>query len=213
MKGHNHIAFSLAAAAVVNTLIFDVTHLSMAGTPANLALTEQLLPLASQSLTFTDLLYKSAFYGGILLGSIAPDIDTPKSLISHLFPWVSRIVTSFCKHRTLAHSLPGIVAAFIFWGILLALGIGLFNAIVFSLSAEMMHAAFLFYLATALGCFLHSFEDTMTFAGIPWLYPLSRRSQHFPFIRFRSGSLTEYAVVLFFIVLVGLGLLYHLFLF
>lgn len=95
------------------------------------------------------------FYGGVLLGSLLPDIDHPKSFLGSRLLLFSKPLNKWVGHRTLTHSLLALGTLFYFsyeaWGPL-PLTVGLF-----------------------VGCFSHSFLDSLTNKGVAILYPLSKK--------------------------------------
>lgn len=61
------------------------------------------------------------YYGFIIVGSVLPDIDTPKSYLGHKFKSLSSFIYEVFGHRTLTHSILLITVSFfiitITWGI------------------------------------------------------------------------------------------------
>lgn len=90
-----------------------------------------------------------------LLGGIAPDLDKPDRLWARL---LSDAVLG--GHRHLSHSLLGLgLAAGIAWGAL-------------SLVAPLLSFPFgLLWMGFVAGYFSHLVMDSLTFDGVPWLYP------------------------------------------
>lgn len=116
----------------------------------------------------------------ILLGSLMPDIDEPKSFIGRRFPFISKIVSLSFSHRGFTHF-------FVFPLIFIALGIFISHSII---------SPSLF--ALAYGIFLHQIGDMLTINGIPhYFFPLSKkRAVLLPqSLRFRTGSLREKAIL------------------
>ncbi|GHO46404.1 metal-dependent hydrolase [Ktedonospora formicarum] len=206
MLGHSHMLFSAAAAIALNSLVDATTHFSLSGAPLALNNAGALNPLAPHPLSTTDLLFKMVFYSGIIIGALLPDIDHPQSSISRLILLPRPIVKKYFKHRTLTHSLFGILLAVVFWGLVISLAIfGLTKAGI-ELDPVNIRATYTFYAAVMIGCVLHSIEDTMTVAGVPWLYPFYQKSQRIPLVSFRTGGKVEYIVVLVALALVSFGL-------
>ena len=56
-----------------------------------------------------------------IIGSIAPDIDTPTSTIGRLVPWISKPIEARFGHRTLTHSLIGTLVASLTFTLLLTI--------------------------------------------------------------------------------------------
>jgi inner membrane protein len=61
------------------------------------------------------------YYGFIIIGSVLPDIDTPKSYLGHKFKLLSNFIFEVFGHRTLTHSILLMTILFfisvMFWGI------------------------------------------------------------------------------------------------
>lgn len=129
----------------------------------------------------------------VILGSLFPDIDEPKSFIGRKLPLLSRIVSLNFSHRGFTH-----FAAFPL--IFLALGI--------CLPRDLAACAFSF----ALGIFLHQIGDMLTVSGIPhYFFPISRaRAVLLPqFLRFRTGSVREKAIFTLILVPLNAVLIAH----
>lgn len=112
-----------------------------------------------------------------VVGSLAPDLDTPESLLSKQLSLFSKILCSFCKHRTYTHDV-------VLWTVV---------GIVLSHFYPLLFGFFLGYWG-------HLLLDSMTINGIPWLYFLHRNEYYrtlkhgtihfFPvFMRFHSSSI------------------------
>lgn len=102
--------------------------------------------------------------------ALLPDIDTPRSAVGKKRPIVSKTINLFFGHRGVMHSLAGCAAV--------------------SLLFKAMLPASLFHISSyiAVGYISHLLADMLTPAGIPLLWPLSKR---FGFPLVRTGSLTE----------------------
>lgn len=98
--------------------------------------------------------------GAVTVGSVLPDIDTPRSTIGRMVKPVSRWLSSHYPHRTVTHNALFILAWFIF-----AKVIGL-------------HVLW----ALAWGIFGHIFIDSFSWQGVLWTYPLKQWSHY------RSGG-------------------------
>lgn len=112
----------------------------------------------------------------VLLGSLLPDIDHPKSKIGRLVPWLSYPIAGIFGHRQITHSLLAVfgVSYFLFGNnaIAIALGIG--------------------YLSHLIG-------DFLTDSGCPLLWPYPKRFS-FP-ITITTGGIMERSVALSVLVL------------
>jgi len=113
----------------------------------------------------------------VLLGSVLPDLDQPRSKISFWSGFIGVIVNAFSKHRGFLHSLPFFfVISFMvgyFWNPVY--GLGLF-----------------------VGCCAHLLGDVITPQGVKMFYPFSDFRLRGPM---RVGSAIETSI------LIGLGLL------
>ncbi len=129
----------------------------------------------------------------VLIGSVFPDIDHPRSSIaqqSYLMKGISRAVFILSEHRGVVHSLLASL---------------LLTAFLYSLLAEAglggtIALGFLF------GYLTHLVGDSMTKGGVRWLQPFSDRKLRGPL---RTGARSE---ELLFVVLLAL-LFYELLLF
>jgi inner membrane protein len=123
------------------------------------------------------------------IGSLLPDIDHPSSTLSNLSPLTktsSVVMNCVTHHRGATHSLA-------------ALGIITYLAATFGTQIGYYYAA----MAFAFGYLLHLAADSLTHAGIPWLWPLVPKSMGFPLLRVTTGGITEAFLVL--AVLLGTG--------
>jgi len=110
--------------------------------------------------------------GGLLLGSVLPDIDADGSTITRILPKIP------IEHRTITHS---ILALFAFSSLAslvsVQFGIGIFS-----------------------GFLSHLFLDSMNPTGVPFFYPFIKKKYRFSKIRIRTGSILEN--VLFIVLLI-----------
>lgn len=90
---------------------------------------------------------------GTILGSLLPDIDSPKSSIGQLVPIVSHVISGIFGHRTVTHNL----FFSLFWFVL----------------AHNTGAHGLW--ALAWGVFIHILLDSLSLQGVPWLYPFIKQ--------------------------------------
>lgn len=116
--------------------------------------------------------------GLILLGSVLPDIDEPRSFISRKFPLISRLTAIFFEHRGPTHFLFIPVLLFIAWAIFGVMACG----------------------ALGFGILMHHIGDMLTPSGIcGYFYPFKKR-----FVMrilpknyaIKTGSKLEFSVVL-----------------
>ncbi len=102
MLGRSHVMFGLTAAVVLD----GVVHISGP-------------PLSSASPVPLELIInKVIFFSMVALGALLPDIDNAQSTIGHKFGWISKEIQHIAGHRTIFHSLLGLLL-----GSLLALGV------------------------------------------------------------------------------------------
>lgn len=112
------------------------------------------------------------FYGGLLLGSLLPDIDHPQSSISRLLFGVGSIFHRIFGHRGFTHSL---LACLILWGLI-----------------QSIHVSF--SIGFCLGYLSHLLGDFFTNRGVPLLHPLSKKRWRAP-LTFKTGSRVESLVM------------------
>jgi inner membrane protein len=191
MFGRSHVMFGLTAAVVLDGVI----HLS--GPPFA---TVTPVPLEL-------IINKAIFFSMVALGALLPDIDNAQSTIGRKFGWISKEIQHIAGHRTIFHSLLGLLL-----GSLLA--IGLEQLVVFLLSqrgftfpAQFVEKSHLVFVAVLFGCIIHIAADALTEGGVPLLWPYHKRFGFppNPNWRFRTGDWPEYAIVYSCMLLVGIG--------
>src|SRR6266567_5825273 len=102
MEGRSHLLVGLTAGVVLDSVV----HLT--GDPLTMA---KVVPL-------TLIVKKAIYYFMVGFGSLLPDIDNAHSTLGHKLGWFSREIQHLAGHRTLFHSILGLVI-----GSLLALGL------------------------------------------------------------------------------------------
>ncbi|HCI81249.1 MAG TPA: hypothetical protein DHW02_16340 [Ktedonobacter sp.] len=192
MEGHSHLLVGLTAGVVLDSFV----HLT--GDPLTMA---KVVPL-------TLIVNKAIYYFAVGFGSLLPDIDNARSTMGHKFGIVSKEIQRIAGHRTIFHSLLGLVI-----GSLLA--IGLERVVVYVLSqhglaipAQFVGASHLVFFGVLFGCIMHIAADSLTLGGVPLLWP-NRKRFGFPpnpHLRFKSGTWPEYVIVWSFMILVGIGI-------
>ncbi|HHQ4326857.1 TPA: metal-dependent hydrolase [Clostridium perfringens] len=112
---------------------------------------------------------------GVAIGSLLPDIDTPKSFVGRRLYPIAYIINKTFGHRGVIHSLLPII---------LIGGLAIFFKS-------------LFIGAIAFGFFLHLVEDTFSRKGIKWFAPINDIDIKMPFefLTYETGSLKEYAIL------------------
>lgn len=101
-----------------------------------------------------------SYYGGIVLGSLLPDIDHPQSYLGRRLWFLSAPINKLFGHRGITHSL-------------------LFTAILGIVTAPWWAINPLFFGGILLGYFSHLLADMTTVSGIPLLYPNKKRYKFF----------------------------------
>ena len=110
--------------------------------------------------------------GGLLLGSVLPDIDADGSTITRILPKIP------IEHRTITHSFLALVAMTVV-------------AAIFSRY---------FALGMFFGYLSHLLLDSLNPTGVPFFYPFIKIKYRFSKIRIRTGSILEN--VLFIVLLI-----------
>ncbi len=122
--------------------------------------------------------------------------------------WVSKEIQHVAGHRTIFHSLLGLLLGSI-------LAIGLEQLVVyllarqgFILPAQFVGASHLVFFAVLFGCIMHIAADSLTQGGVPLFWPSHKRFGFppNPHWRFRTGDWPEYVIVFSFMLLVGIGI-------
>lgn len=192
MEGRSHLLVGLTAGVVLDS-VFHLT-----GSPLTMA----------AAIPLTLVVKKAVFYLMVGFGSLLPDIDNARSTLGHKLGWVSKGIQRIAGHRTLFHSLLGLVL-----GSLLALGL---NQVVsylleqrgFIIPAQFIRGSHLVFIAVLFGCIMHIAADALTEGGVPLLWPDHKRFGFppNPHYRFRTGTWPEFVIVWTFMILVGIGI-------
>ncbi len=122
------------------------------------------------------------------VGSLLPDLDHPRAALANyrvvgipILKPAGLVASAVLSHRGASHSL-------VFWALLTALG---------AYFASPLGLAPLVW-AASLGYGLHLVADTLTKAGVPWLWPLWPHPLGFPparSLRIHTGGLVEHLLV------------------
>ena len=192
MLGRSHVMFGLSAAVVLD----GVLHISGP-------------PLATVTPVPIDLIInKVIFFSMVALGALLPDIDNARSTIGQRFGWISKEIQHIAGHRTIFHSLLGLLL-----GSLLALGMEQLIIVLlaqrgFIFPAQFIEKSHLVFAAVLIGCILHISADGLTEGGVPLLWPYHKRFGFppNPHWRFRTGDWPEYVSVYSCMLLVFLGI-------
>jgi membrane-bound metal-dependent hydrolase YbcI (DUF457 family) len=192
MQGRSHLLVGLTAGVVLDSMV----HIT--GDPLTMA---KYVPLVL-------LVKKAVFYSMVGLGALLPDIDNAHSTLGHKLGWISKGIQHIAGHRTLFHSLLGLLL-----GSLLALGleqlvIYLLATRGFVIPAMFVRAEHLVFIAVLFGCIMHIAADALTEGGVPLFWPYTKRYGFPPSSRwrFRTGTWPEFVIVYGFMILVGIGI-------
>jgi inner membrane protein len=190
MEGRSHLLIGLTAGVVLDSFV----HLS--GDPLTMAKTVPLILLVK----------KAVYYFSVGFGALLPDIDNARSTLGHKLGRISKEIQHLAGHRTLFHSILGLVL-----GSLLA--VGLEQVVIYFLSvrgftppAQFVGASHLVFFGVLFGCIMHIAADALTLGGVPLLWP-SRKRYGFPpdaRWRFRTGTWPEFVIVWSFMILVAI---------
>lgn len=125
------------------------------------------------------------FLGAAMIGSLFPDLDSPKSIINQKNP-TRNIINKLFGHRGFIHSPIFII---------------LLSFLLFFLTNK-ANITDIWVYGLAIGFISHIFLDMFNKAGIPLLYPLSKH--HFHCGRIRTGSKKEipFVFIIFFVLLI-----------
>ncbi len=192
MEGRSHLLVGLTAGIVLDSFV----HLT--GDPLTAA---KVVPLAL-------IIKKAVYYFSVGFGSLLPDIDNARSTLGHRLGWISKEIQHIAGHRTLFHSLLGLLL-----GSLLALGLEQLVVLVLSqhelvLPAQFVRGSHLVFYGVLFGCVMHIAADALTLGGVPLFWP-NRKRFGFPpnsKFRFRTGTWPEFVIVWSFMILVGIGI-------
>jgi len=163
--------------------------------------------MAAKTVPLALVIKKVIYYFSVGFGSLLPDIDNARSTLGHKLGWVSKEIQHLAGHRTLFHSLLGLIL-----GSLLA--IGLEQVVIYLLKqhglvlpAQFVGGSHLVFFGVLFGCTMHIAADALTLGGVPLLWP-NRKRYGFPpnpDFRFRTGTWPEFVIVWSFMLLVGVG--------
>ena len=192
MEGRSHLLVGLTAGIVLDSFI----HLT--GDPLTGA---KVVPLVL-------IIKKVVYYFSVGFGALLPDIDNARSTMGHKLGWISKEIQHIAGHRTLFHSLLGLLL-----GSLLALGLEQLVVLLLSqhglaLPAQFVRGSHLVFYGVLFGCIMHIAADALTLGGVPLLWP-NRKRFGFPpnpKFRFRTGTWPEFVIVWSFMLLVGIGI-------
>ena len=192
MEGRSHLLIGLTAGVVLDS----VAHIT--GDPL----------LAVKGVTIGLLVNKIIYYTMVGFGALLPDIDNANSTLGRKLGWVSKEIQHLAGHRTLFHSLLGLLI-----GSLIAIGLEQLVAYLlvqrgYIIPAQFITTSHLIFIAVLFGCIIHIAADAMTEGGVPLLWPNHKRFGFppNPHWRFRTGTWPEFVIVWSFIILVVIGI-------
>ncbi|HEV2583361.1 MAG TPA: metal-dependent hydrolase [Ktedonobacteraceae bacterium] len=194
MLGKSHLLVGITGGVVLDSLL----HVS--GPPLT----------GASHITLELLVNKCIFYAMVAFGALLPDIDNARSTYGRKLGWVSREIQHVAGHRTLFHSLLGLLLGSV-------LAVGLQQLVIYLLSQRGLTPPALYIgesqlvlVAVLLGCILHIAADALTEGGVPLFWPSHKRYGFppNPHWRFRTGDWPEPVIVFTFMFLVGLGIYY-----
>src|SRR5260370_15590804 len=114
---------------------------------------------------------KGVCYFAVGFGALLPDMDNARSTIVRKLGWISKEIQHVAGHRTIFHSLLGLLLGSI-------LAIGLEQLVVyllarqgFILPAQFVGASHLVFFAVLFGCIMHIAADSLTQGGVPLFCP------------------------------------------
>jgi inner membrane protein len=176
LLGHSHVVLGWAGVLLVESLARSQGS-SVFGAP--------IAALAISPVPIPDLPFVLA---AAAVGSLLPDIDHPRGALGNyrligipILKPASFVASAVLSHRGLSHTLLA-------WALLTALGV------YFGGPAGLLPIVW----AASLGYGLHLGADSLTKAGVPWLWPLYRHPLGFPplrALRIQTGGLLEHALV------------------
>jgi inner membrane protein len=194
MVGRSHLLVGLTAGVVFDSF----AHVS--GPPL----------VGSTHIALSLVINKAIFYVMVGIGALLPDIDNARSTLGRKLGPISREIQHVFGHRTLFHSLLGLVIG-------AALGLGFERLIEYLLITRgytapvtLIDRSHIVLLAVIFGCIMHVAADGLTEEGVPLFWPI-RKYYGFPpnrHWRFRTGTWPEHVIVYAFMLLVGIGIYY-----
>jgi inner membrane protein len=192
MLGRSHVMFGLTTAVVLDSIVHASGPSLATATPVPLDL----------------LINKAIFFSMVAIGALLPDIDNAQSTLGRKFGRISKEIQHIAGHRTIFHSLLGLLLGSLFAIGLEQLAIFLLFKRGFTFPAQFVEKSHLVFVAVLFGCILHITADGLTEGGVPLLWPYHKRFGFppNPHWRFRTGDWPEYVIVYSCMLLVGIGI-------
>ncbi len=150
MEGRSHLLVGLTAAVVLDSMV----HLT--GDPLTMA---KVVPL-------TLIVKKAVYYFMVGFGALLPDIDNAHSTLGHKFGWLSKQIQHLAGHRTLFHSLLGLLLGSFLALVLEQLTSYLLLQHGFIIPAQFVGGSHLVFFAVLFGCIMHIAADGLTEGGV-----------------------------------------------
>ncbi|GGJ58550.1 inner membrane protein [Anoxybacillus voinovskiensis] len=126
------------------------------------------LCIGAAAAAYTHLPFTASYTAGVVIGSLLPDIDEPKSYVGRRSFGMANKVKEAFGHRGMTHSL-------VVWGAIAAIVIG--------------ESSSPFSLGFVLGYLFHILEDFLSVQGVPLLWPFQTKKYKLPL--YRTGSIIE----------------------
>jgi inner membrane protein len=192
MEGRSHLLVGLTAGVVLDSFM----HLS--GEPLTIA----------RSIPLSLIVSKIVYYSSVGFGALLPDIDNARSTLGQKFGIISKGIQRIAGHRTLFHSLLGLVLGSILAIVLERVVIYFLGLNGYVVPAELIGTSHLVFLGILFGCIMHIAADALTLGGVPLFWPYRKRFGFppNPHWRFRTGDWPEHVIVWTFMILVGIGI-------
>lgn len=191
MVGKSHLLVGLTAGVVFDGFV-HVTGPSLVG---------------SGNVSLSLVIDKALFYVMVAFGALLPDIDNAHSTLGKKLGWISRGIQHTFGHRTLFHSIAGLLCGSII-AILTEQAVKyLLLARGYAVPAHVINSSHLIFIAVLFGCIMHIAADGLTEEGVPLFWP-KRVYYGFPpdrHWRFRTGTWPEHVIVYAFMLLVAVG--------
>ena len=126
--------------------------------------------------------------GGVLIGSLLPDIDHPQSYIGRKVWVLAKGINIIFGHRGIVHSLLPVL--------------------LLAIASSMLDSLFLWCIT--LGFLLHLIEDGFSKGGLGWFQPLKKKKLIIPFklVRYTTGGFKEYCIFIIFVALLIFEIIY-----
>ncbi len=196
MVGKSHLLIGLTAGVVLDSF----AHIS--GPPL----------IGHTNVSLSLVIDKVLYYVMVAFGALLPDIDNARSTLGRKLGWISKEIQHFAGHRTVFHSLLGLILGSIIAIVLEKALAALLISRGFLVPASIISRSHLVFTAVLFGCIMHIAADGLTLEGVPLMWPIHKYYGFPPDRRwrFRTGSWPEHVIVYGFIILVAVCIYYSL---